>query len=82
MKFAHHILWIDCIAAVFAEPIVSLTAQWLSQLYHLPKGIIVLVGCVNLLYVSYSFTLANYKKCSLFLIHILVIEIVFSSWFV
>jgi hypothetical protein len=65
------ICWTDCIVA----------AQWLSQLYHL-KGIIVFVGCVNLLYVSYSFTLANYKKCSLFLIHILVIEIVFSSWFV
>jgi len=50
-----------------------LAAQWLSQLYHLPKGIIVFVGCVNLLYASYSFTLANYKKRALFLINILVI---------
>lgn len=73
MKIANHILWIDCTAAAFAGLIVLLAAQWLSQLYHLPKGVIVSVGCVNLLYASYSFTLANYKKCSLFLIHILVI---------
>lgn len=62
MKIAQHILWIDSIVVAFPGLIVLLIAQWLSQLYHLPKGIIVFVGCVNLLYVSYSFTLANYKN--------------------
>ncbi len=72
MKIANHILWIDCTAAAFAGLIVLLAAQWLSQLYHLPKGIIVFMGCVNLLYASYSFTLANYKKRSMLLINILI----------
>lgn len=71
MKIAKHILWIDCTAS--AGLIVLLAVPWLSQLYHLPKEIIVFVGCVNLLYACYSFTLANYKKCTLFLINILVI---------
>ncbi|EOR09575.1 hypothetical protein [Acinetobacter genomosp. 15BJ] len=73
MKIAKHILWIDCTAATFAGLIVLLAAQWLSQLYHLPKAIIVFVGCVNLLYACYSFILANYKKRSIFLVNILVI---------
>ncbi|MCI3881152.1 hypothetical protein [Acinetobacter higginsii] len=73
MNIQKNILWVDCTAAAFAGLIVLLAAQWLSQLYHLPKGIIVFVGCVNLLYASYSFTLANYKKRSMFLINILVI---------
>lgn len=73
MDIQKNILWIDCTAAAFAGLIVLLAAQWLSQLYHLPMGIVVFVGCVNLLYASYSFTLANYKKRSLFLINILVI---------
>jgi hypothetical protein len=72
MKIANHILWIDCTAAAFAGLIVLLAAQWLSQLYHLPKGIIVFMGCVNLLYASYSFTLANYKKRSMLLLNILI----------
>ncbi|ENW90157.1 MULTISPECIES: hypothetical protein [Acinetobacter] len=73
MKIAKHILWIDCTAAASAGLIVLLATQWLSQLYHLPKEIIVFVGCANLLYASYSFILANYKKRSIFLINILVI---------
>jgi hypothetical protein len=73
MKIANHILWIDCTAAAFAGLIVFVAAQWLSQLYYLPKGIIVFVGCVNLLYACYSFALANYKKRSMFLINILVV---------
>ena len=73
MKIAKHILWIDCTAAASAGLIVLLAVPWLSQLYHLPKEIIIFVGCVNLLYACYSFTLANYKKRTLFLINILVI---------
>ena len=73
MNIQKNILWVDCTAAAFAGLIVLLAAQWLSQLYHLPKGIIVFVGCVNFLYACYSFTLANYKKRALFLINILVI---------
>lgn len=78
MKIAKHILWIDCSAAAFAGLIVLLAAQCLSQLYHLPKEIIVFVGCLNLLYASYSFTLANYKKRSMLLVNILVIAN--STW--
>jgi len=62
MNIAKHILWIDCTAAAFVGVIVLLAAQWLSQLYYLPQGIVIFIGCINLLYACYSFALANYKN--------------------
>lgn len=73
MKIAKQILWVDCTAAASAGLIVLLVAQWLSQLYHLPKHVVIFIGYINLLYACYSFTLANYRKRSLLLINILVI---------
>ncbi|MCH7314592.1 hypothetical protein [Acinetobacter sp. ANC 3882] len=73
MNIAKNILWVDCCAAGFAGLIVLFASEWFSQLYHLPRYVVIFIGCINLLYACYSFTLANYKKRSLFLINILVI---------
>ncbi len=62
MMIQKNILWVDCCAAVSAGLIVLLAAQWLSQMYHLPKNIIIFIGCTNLLYACYSFILANYRR--------------------
>lgn len=73
MNIQKNILWIDCGAAALAGMFVLLAAQWLSPLYHLPKKVIIFIGCVNLLYTCYSFLLANYKKRSILLINMLVV---------
>lgn len=72
MNIIKNILWVDCGAAALAGMIVLIVAQWLSPLYHLPKKIIIFIGCVNLLYACYSFLLANYKRRSITLVNILV----------
>ncbi|MEF9957589.1 MAG: hypothetical protein RSA22_13440 [Acinetobacter sp.] len=72
MSIAKNILWIDCGAAAIAGLMVLFTGQWLSEFYHLPKRIVIFIGCVNLLYACYSFTLANYQKRPILLINILV----------
>lgn len=53
--------------------LVLFAVQWLSSLYHLPKNVIIFIGCVNLLYACYSFLLANYKNRSILLINMLVV---------
>lgn len=73
MKIAKQILWVDCTAAASAGLIVLFAGEWFSQLYHLPKHVVIFIGCINLLYACYSFALANYKKRSLLLINILAI---------
>jgi hypothetical protein len=49
MNIQKNILWIDCGAAALAGMFVLLAAQWLSPLYHLPKKVIIFIGCVNFL---------------------------------
>ncbi|MCM1959879.1 hypothetical protein NCZ17_10915 [Acinetobacter modestus] len=73
MKIAKQILWVDCTAAASAGLIMLFAGEWFSQFYHLPKHVVIFIGCINLLYACYSFALANYKKRSLLLINILVI---------
>lgn len=53
-----NILWIDCTAAALAGIAVLTFSGWLSVLYALPQGLLLFTGAVNLLYGSYSFTLA------------------------
>ncbi|MCU4398644.1 hypothetical protein [Acinetobacter junii] len=55
MMIQKNILWVDCCTVVSAGLIVLLAAQWLSQMYHLSKNIIIFIGCINLLYACYSF---------------------------
>jgi hypothetical protein len=57
-----NLLWVDCGAALLAGLAVLLLSDWLSQLYALPRGLLVAVGVVNLMYGSYSFSLARRSR--------------------
>lgn len=54
MIIQKNILWVDCCAAVSAGLIVLLAAQWLSQIYHLPKtssfSLVVLIYCMHVIH--------------------------------
>ncbi len=53
-----HLLWIDCIAAALAGVGVLVLGGWLSHWYALPRDLLIFIGGINLLYASYSFSLA------------------------
>ncbi len=47
-------------------------SEWLSRLYALPRGLLLLIGAVNVLYACYSFTLATRARRPKPLINLLV----------
>jgi uncharacterized membrane protein YjjB (DUF3815 family) len=59
MRIIRSLLWIDCIAGALAGVLVLLFSEWLSRLYSLPPEILYFTGLVNLLYATYSFSLAK-----------------------
>ena len=70
--FSDRLLWIDCTGAVIAGVLVLLLSRWLGALEGLPHEVLIFTGTANLLYGSYSFSLAVRKsapcicsKCSL-----------------
>lgn len=58
MRAVRHLLWVDCAAAATAGALVLLLGPWLIEVYRLPRGLLLFIGVTNLLYASYSFTLA------------------------
>ncbi len=48
------ILWTDCLGGLFVGTVVLLIHPLLSQWENLPVGVIIAMGCTNLLYGSYS----------------------------
>lgn len=72
MYVLRRLLWVDCIAAVLAGVTVLLLNGWLSHLYALPRGLLLLTGAVNLVYASYSFSLAVRARRPKPLINLLV----------
>ena len=72
MCILRKLLWIDCTAAALAGVTVLALSGWLSRLYALPHELLLFVGTVNLLYASFSFTLARRAARPLFLIKLLV----------
>lgn len=73
MRFFPNILWLDCTAAALAGAAVLALSEWLSGLYSLPRGLLVFIGAVNLLYGAYSFSLARQAPRPLALIKLLVV---------
>jgi hypothetical protein len=67
-----NLLWIDCTAAALGGGAVLILSGWLSRLYALPRGLLLLIGTVNLLYACYSFTLATRARRPKPLINLLV----------
>ncbi len=72
MYILRKLLWIDCTAAACAGVLVLTLSGWLSDLYGLPWELLQFIGAVNLLYGSYSFSLARRAKRPVPLIKLLV----------
>lgn len=67
------LLWVDCVAAALAGAAVLPLSGWLSHVYALPRGLLLLIGAVNLAYASYSFSLAVRARRPRRLINLLVL---------
>lgn len=78
MKLPRHLLWIDGVAGLTVGAAVLLASGWLSDLYGLPRGVIVFLGAANLAYASYSLPLAMRSERRKRLIEFLAIANV--SW--
>lgn len=68
-----NLLWIDCIAGALAGAAVLILSGWLSGVHALPRELLLINGAANLLYASYSFSLARRRMRPRALIHLLVI---------
>lgn len=73
MSAVKNLLWIDCTAAALAGTAVLLLSGWLSELHALPRGLLLFTGAVNLLYATFSFTLATRARRPRALITLLVV---------
>lgn len=56
--FFKKLLWVDCTGGALAGVAVITLSGWLSDLEGLPQDVLLFTGVVNLLYASYSFSLA------------------------
>jgi hypothetical protein len=68
-----NLLWIDCIAGALAGVLVLMWSGWLSNLHALPREMLLLNGGANLLYASFSFSLAVRARRPRTLINVLVL---------
>ena len=55
---ARRILWIDCGAACVAGIVMLAAREWIAELHGLSRSLMMFVGVVNLVYGSYSGSLA------------------------
>jgi hypothetical protein len=67
-----NLLWVDCVAGALAGVLVLMFSKWLSGLHALPRELLLLNGAVNLLYASFSFSLAVRARRPRLLIKVLV----------
>ena len=58
MIVRRRLLWIDCTAAAVAGVVVLLIHGWLSGWYGLPQELLIFIGAANVVYASYSGSLA------------------------
>ncbi len=59
MRVLRHLLWIDSGAGLSAGVVVLALAGWLGDVYRLPRPLLVGMGLANLVYGTYSGTLAR-----------------------
>lgn len=67
-----HLLWIDCSAGALASVLVLALSGWLAPLEGLPREVLRFTGAMNLVYGSYSFSLAVRRRRPLALVTLLV----------
>jgi hypothetical protein len=68
-----NLLWVDCCAALLAGVVVLTLSEWLSQLYAVPRALLVSVAIVNMAYGTFSFSLARRPRRPRSLIVLLVV---------
>ncbi|MEP0548894.1 MAG: hypothetical protein ABJF88_18310 [Rhodothermales bacterium] len=72
MPILRKLLWVDCTAgAVVGVTVIGLSG-WLSRLEGLPQDVLLFTGVMNLLYASYSFSLAVRSERPMRLVKLLV----------
>ena len=63
-RYVDHLLWVDCTGgAVVGAAVLALSAP-LSDLFGLPRGVLLVTGAANVLYAAYSFSLARRSRPS------------------
>jgi len=72
MYVPRRLLWVDCTAGALAGAAMFVLSGWLSSLYALPRGLLVFMGAVNLLYAAYSLSLAVRARRPKDLVNLLV----------
>lgn len=73
MPKAHLLLWIVCVAALFAGTCVVLFHKLLSHIYVLPEQLVLFIGLVNLAYGAYSLSLLRPGRATISSISLLVV---------
>ena len=73
MNLLRKLLWVDCTAGAVVGVLVVAFSGWLSELEGLPQAVLLFAGAVNLLYASFSFSLAVRRVRPMALIKALVI---------
>ncbi len=68
-----HLLWMDCTAGALAGVVMLVLRDWLAGLYGMPIELLVFIGAANVLYASYSFSLAVRRTRSPLLLKALII---------
>ncbi len=63
----------DCIAGALAGVAMLLLVDWLAALYGMPKDLLVFIGMANVLYATYSFSLAIRRSRTLLLLNALIV---------
>ncbi len=59
LRAADRLLWFDCTGGLAAGVVVLSVSGWLSELYAVPQWLVVLSGTANLVYGTYSLSLAR-----------------------
>lgn len=59
MRSPKSLLWIDCTGGLVVGALVLAFAPWLSTLYAMPVGFVIVTGAANLAYGGFSFSLAR-----------------------
>jgi len=59
LRTAKSLLWIDCTGGLVVGVLVLALFPWLSTLYSMPVGFILVMGAANLAYSGFSFSLAR-----------------------
>ncbi len=70
---AEKLLWIDCLAGGIVGLFVLTFSGWLSELYGLPRQVLLFTGVANLVYASFSFSLAVRRERPLSLLYLLIV---------